>query len=119
MLNVQQRKEAEKNARRTAEQRRRENAQRKNRIKCEEYDTSSPFPPTEEQVHQCGQNIGNSIAAFFAQQAPVSEISYALVVAKELRLFSKPILDFTMHQFRQECCVNLIWDVNLSKEAAK
>ena len=87
-------------------------------MECEEYDTSSPFPLTKEQVHQCGQNIGNSIAALFAQQAPAPEISYAVVVAEELELFTKPIIDFTMHQFGQECCFNAIGNVNFSKAAA-
>ena len=35
-----------------------------------------------------------------------------------MRLFSMPIIDFTMHRFRQECCFNVIGDVNLSKAAA-
>ena len=79
---------------------------------------SSPFPPTEEQVHYCGQILSNSVAALFAMQAPPPEISYAAVVAEELRLFSKPIIDFTMNQFRQECCYNFNGDVNLAKAAA-
>ena len=90
----------------------------KNRTECEEYDTSSPFPPTKEQVHQCGQVLGNSVAALFAQQGPAAEISFAVVVAEELRLFSRPIMDFAMHQFRKECSFNSIGDVNLTKAAA-
>ena len=66
-------------------------------MECEEYHTSSPFPPTKEQVHQCGQVLGNSVAALFAQQGPAAEISFAIVVAEELRLFSRPIMDFAMH----------------------
>ena len=108
------------NAQRTAEQIKRQNDKRglKNDISCKEYDASSPFPPTEEQVHYCGRILSNSIAALFAQQAPPPEISYALVVSEELRLFSKPIIDFTMYQFRQECCFNVIGSVNLAKAAA-
>ena len=82
------------------------------------YYTSSPSPPTEEQVHQCGQILCNSIAALFYQQAPAPEISYAVVVAEELRGFSKPFLNFTLNQFRHECCNTVIEDVNLSKAAA-
>ena len=49
-----------------------------------EYDISSPFPPTAEQVTFTGKILGNSIAALFAQQSPSPEISYAVVVAEQL-----------------------------------
>ena len=46
-----------------------------------EYDTSSPFPPTAEQLRFTGKILGNSVAALFAQQAPSPELSYAAIVA--------------------------------------
>ena len=49
-----------------------------------EYDISSPFPPTAEQLTFTGRILENSIAALFAQQSPSPEISYAAVVAEQL-----------------------------------
>ena len=83
-----------------------------------EYDPSSPFPPTQEQVGFCGQLLSNSIAALFAQQSPSPEISYGAIVAEELLLYTRPILDFAMYQFRQECCFALRGDTNFGKAAA-
>ena len=87
-------------------------------MKFKEYNVSSPFPPTEEQVHYCGQILSNSVAALFAMQAPPAEIAYAAVVAEELKLYSKPIIEFAMHKFREECCFTAIEDVNLAKASA-
>ena len=53
-----------------------------------EYDTSSPFPPTAEQLTFTGKILGNSVAALFAQQGPSPEISYAAVVAEQLRSYT-------------------------------
>ena len=83
-----------------------------------EYDTSSPFPPTAEQLTFTGKILGNSVAALFAQQAPSPEISYAAVVAEQLRSYTKPIIDFTLYQFEQECCDRLFGDFNFAKAAA-
>jgi hypothetical protein len=57
-----------------------------------EYDTSSPFPPTAEQLRFIGRILENSVAALFAQQTPSPEISYAAVVAEQLRSYTQPIL---------------------------
>ena len=57
------------------------------------YDTSSPFPPTVEQLSFTGQILGNAIAGLFAQQAPSPEISFANVVAEQLKTYTKPIID--------------------------
>ena len=82
------------------------------------YDTSSPFPPTVEQLNFTGQILDNAIAGLFAQQAPSPEISFANVVAEQLRIYTEPIIDFTMYQFRQECCCTLLGDINFGKAAA-
>ena len=83
-----------------------------------EYDTSSPFPPTADQLSFTGKILGNSIAALFAQQSPSPEMSYAAVVAEQLRLYTQPIIDFTLYQFKQECCDKLFGDLNFAKAAA-
>ena len=83
-----------------------------------EYDTSSPFPPTAEQLTFTGQILGNSVAALFAQQSPSPEISYAAVVGEQLRSYTRPILDYTMNQFELECCHRLFGDLNFAKAAA-
>ena len=83
-----------------------------------EYDTSSPFPPTVEQLTYTGKILENSIAALFAQQSPSPEISYAVVVAEQLKSYTRPIIDFTMHQFEYECCHRLFGDLNVAKAAA-
>ena len=62
--------------------------------------------------------MGNSIAALFAQQSPSPEISYAAVVAEQLRSYTRPIIDFTMHQFELECCHRLYGDLSFAKAAA-
>ena len=83
-----------------------------------EYDTSSPFPPTTDQLRFTGKMLGNSIAALFAQQSPSPEISYAAVLAEQLRSYTQPIIDFTVNQFKQECCGRLFGDLNFAKAAA-
>ena len=83
-----------------------------------EYDTSSPFPPTAEQLRFTGRILENSVAALFAQQSPSPEISYAAVVAEQLRSYTQPIIDFTLNQFKQECCDMLFGDLNYAKAAA-
>ena len=83
-----------------------------------EYDTSSPFPPTADQLSFTGKILGNSIAALFAQQSPSPEISYAAVIAEQLRSYTRPIIDFTLYQFKQECCDKLFGDLNFAKAAA-
>ena len=83
-----------------------------------EYDTSSPFPPTAEQLRFTGKILGNSVAALFAQQTPSPEISYAAVVAEQLRSYTQPIIDFTINQFKQECCDRLLGDLNFAKASA-
>ena len=83
-----------------------------------EYDVSSPFPPSAEQLHFSGQILGNSIAALFAQQSPSPEISYAAVVAEQLRVYTRPLIDYTLHQFRLECCSKLYGDLSFGKAAA-
>ena len=83
-----------------------------------EYDISSPFPPTAEQLRFTGMILGNSVAALFAQQTPPPEISYAAFVAEQLRSYTQPIIDFTINQFKQECCDRLLGDVNFAKAAA-
>ena len=94
----------------------------KNRLKSDkagmEYDTSSPFPPTAEQLTFTGRILENSIAALFSQQSPSPEISFAAVVAEQLRSFTRPIIDYTMHQFEYECCHRLFGDFNFAKAAA-
>ena len=83
-----------------------------------EYDISSPFPPTAEQVTFTGKILGNSIAALFAQQSPSPEISYAVVVAEQLMSYTRPIIDFTINQFERECCYRLFGDLSFAKAAA-
>ena len=83
-----------------------------------EYDPLSPFPPTKDQVDLCGQLLTNSIAALFAQQGPPSAISYRVVAADELILYTKPIIDFAIHQFQHECSFGDFGDPNFSKAAA-
>ena len=58
-----------------------------------EYDISSPFPPTAEQLTYTGKILENSIAALFAQQSPSPEMSYAVVVADQLKSYTRPIID--------------------------
>ena len=62
--------------------------------------------------------MGNSVAALFAQQSPSPEISYAAIVAVQLRSYTQPIIDFTVNQFKQECCDRLFGDLNFAKAAA-
>ena len=83
-----------------------------------EYDISSPFPPTAEQLTFTGRILENSIAALFAQQSPSPEISYAAIVAEQLRSYTRPIIDFTINQFEHECCHRLIGDLNFAKATA-
>ena len=83
-----------------------------------EYDTSSPFPPTAEQLRFTGKILGNSVAALFAQQSPSPEMSYAAVVAEQLWSYTKPIIDYTLNQFKQECCDRLFGDFKFAKAAA-
>ena len=82
------------------------------------YDISSPFPPTAEQLTYTGKILENSIAALFAQQSPSPEISYAAVVAEQLRSYTRPIIEFTISQFEHECCHRLFGDLNFAKAAA-
>ena len=82
------------------------------------YDVSSPFPPTAEQLSFCGQILGNSIAALFAQQSPSPDTSYFVVVSEQLRSYTQPLIDFTMYQFRYECCNKLYGDLSFAKAAA-
>ena len=82
-----------------------------------EYDVSSPFPPTSEQLNFTGQILSNAIAGLFAQQSPSPEMSYAVVVAEQLKTYLRPLIDFTMHQFRQECCGKISGDINYGKAA--
>ena len=90
----------------------------KRRMESSVYDLSSPFPPTEKQVKLCGRILSNSIAALYAQQAPPPEISYAAVVAEELASYTRPIIDFAMHEFRHQCNFRKSGDFNFSKAAA-
>ena len=83
-----------------------------------EYDTSSPFPPTAEQLTFTGRILENSIAALFAQQSPSPEISYAAIVSEQLMSYTRPIIEFTMHKFEYECCHRLSGDFNFAKAAA-
>ena len=83
-----------------------------------EYDISSPFPPTAEQLTYTGKILENSIAALFAQQSPSPEMSYAVVVAEQLKSYTRPIIDYTVHQFKYECCHRLFGDFNFAKAAA-
>ena len=83
-----------------------------------EYDFSSPIAPTLEQVNLCGQILSNSIAAMFAQQSPPTELSYVFMMADELTMYTKPIIDYTMHCFRTECGFNFYGNVNVSKASA-
>ena len=83
-----------------------------------EYDTSSPFQPTAEQLTFTGKILGNSIAALFAQQSSSPEISYAAVVSEKLRSYTRPVIDFTMYQFERECCYRLFGDLSFAKAAA-
>ena len=108
------------NSKRTKEKRKLENAARrlKSDITGMEYDVASPFPPTTEQLRFTGQILGNSIAALFAQQSPSPEISYAAVVAEQLTSYTRPIIDFTLYQFRNECCLKQFGDINISRAAA-
>ena len=119
------------NSKRTTDQRRRENSKRtKEQIRKQNskrprldaaemtYDIASPFPPTKTQVKLCGQILSNSIAAMFSQQTPSPEISYAVVVAEQLKAYIRPIIDFALHQFRNECCFRSSGDLNFSKAAA-
>ena len=107
------------NSKRTKEQIRKQNSKRP-RLDAAEmtYDIASPFPPTKTQVKLCGQILSNSIAAMFSQQTPSPEISYAVVVAEQLKAYTRPIIDFAMHQFRNECCFRSSGDLNFSKAAA-
>ena len=117
---------AKQNPKRSTDDRRKDNAKQisrrskklKNDISGMEYDTSSPFPPTAEQLTYTGKILENSIAALFAQQSPSPEISYAVVVAEQVRSYTRPIIDFTMHQFEYECCHRLFGDLNIAKAAA-
>ena len=115
---------AKQNPKRSTDDRRKDNAKQnpKRKLKSDisgmEYDTSSPFPPTVEQLTYTGKILENSIAALFAQQSPSAEISYAVVVAEQLKSYTRPIIDFTMHQFEYECCHRLFGDLNVVKAAA-
>ena len=115
---------ANQHSKRSTDDRRKDNAKQnpKRKLKSDisgmEYDTSSPFPPTVEQLTYTGKILENSIAALFAQQSPSPEISYAVVVAEQLRSYTRPIIDFTMHQFEYECCQRLFGDLNTAKAAA-
>ena len=82
------------------------------------YDISSPFPPTADQLTYTGKILENSIAALFAQQSPSPEITYAAVVAEQLRSYTRPIIEFTISQFEYECCHRLFGDLNFAKAAA-
>ena len=121
------------NSKRSADQRKKENSKRtkdqiqkqnlkrlkeKRRMESSVYDVASPFPPTEKQVKLCGRILSNSIAALYAQQAPPPEISYTAVVADEVTSYTRPIIDFAMHEFRQQCNFRESGDFNFSKAAA-
>ena len=83
-----------------------------------EFDLSSPFPPTLEQVNLCGHILSNSVAAVFSQQSPPAEISYSVLVVEQLKLYITPIIEHTMNCFNQECCFQLSGDVNFAKASA-
>ena len=83
-----------------------------------EYNLSSPFPPTVDQLNFCGQILGNSIASLFSQQTPSPEISYAAIVAEQLKSYTQPLIELTMHQFQDECCDRLFGDLNFAKASA-
>ena len=101
----------------------RANAGRKKRkmksdISGMEFDLSSPFPPTLEQVNLCGHILSNSVAALFSQQSPPAEISYSVMVVEQLKLYITPIIEHTMYCFNQECCFQFSGDLNLAKASA-
>ena len=112
------------NPKRTKAERQADNLKqnRKRRLKSDisgmEYDISSPFPPTADQLSFCGKILGNSIAALFAQQSPSPEISYAAVLGEQLRSYARPIINFTMNTFDLECCDRLFGDLSFAKAAA-
>ena len=83
------------------------------------YDTSSPFPPTIDQLRFTGQILGNAVAGLFAQQSAAPEISYAVVVAQQLRSYVQPLIEYTMYTFRYECCYELSGDINYGREGRK
>ena len=99
---------------------RRDNEQRKLKsdILGMAYDTSSPFPPTTDQLRFTGQILGNAIAGLFAQQSASPEISYAAVIAEQLKSYVQPLIEYTMNTFRNECCYELSGDINHGKAAA-
>ena len=83
-----------------------------------EFDLSSPFPPTLEQVNLCGHILSNSIAALFSQQSPPAEISYSVLVVEQLKVYITPIIEHKIFCFNQECCFKLSGDVNFAKGSA-
>ena len=120
MENSKRTKEARKveNSKRTKEARKLENSKRKKDLAEMVYDINSPYPPTKEQVNFCGQILSNSIAALFAQQSPPPEISFAAVLAEELTSYTRPIIDYAMYTFRQECIFRLFDDLNFIRASA-
>ena len=110
----------QENSKRTKEQRRLENSARGRKKGLAEmrYDISSPYPPTKQQVNFCGQILTNSIAALFAQQSPAAEITYASTVSEELISYTRPIIDFAMHQFRHECGFRFSGDLSFTLASA-
>ena len=124
-MNKQRKKEdiQKMNKQRKKEDRQKENKHRKKRkmksdISGMEFDLSSPFPPTLEQVNLCGHILSNSVAALFSQQSPPAEISYSVLVVEQLKVYITPIIEHTMYCFNQECCFKLSGDVNFAKGSA-